>query len=194
MGSQRGFQLLDVVISSALLMVLLTLSVPPLLRAVAGARVRAGAAEVAGIFQLAKSYAVRYSAHVGVRFQDGSPAFWRLYYDGDGDGIRADDIAAGIDPEFLGKPLGHLGPAARFGFPPGPAPRDPGNLGRRLDRLEDPIRFNRSNIASFGPLGTATPGTVYLTDGRSRLSAVRVTGTTGRIRILVYDERRERWR
>ncbi|MCB1009629.1 MAG: hypothetical protein KDB94_12155, partial [Acidobacteria bacterium] len=82
----------------------------------------------------------------------------------------------------------------RFGFPAGRAPRDPGSPGRRLDRLDDPIRFNRSDIASFSPLAGATPGTVYLTDGERRLVAVRVTGRTGRVRILAYDVATETWR
>jgi hypothetical protein len=49
-------------------------------------------------------------------------------------------------------------------------------------------------MASFGPLGTATPGTAYLTDGRERLVAVRLAGRTGRLRVLVYDPAEEVWR
>lgn len=62
-----------------------------------------------------------------------------------------------------------------------------------MDRLDDPIRFNQSDLASFGPLGTATPGTLYLTDRRSRLTAVRVTSRTGRVRVLRYDPGARTW-
>ena len=48
-------------------------------------------------------------------------------------------------------------------------------------------------MASFDPLGTATPGTVYLTDGREILVAVRVTDRTGRVRTMIYDYGREAW-
>ena len=82
----------------------------------------------------------------------------------------------------------------RFGFPPGRAPRDPGNPRRRLDRLDDPIRFNSSDIASFSHLGTSTPGSVYVTDGERCLSAARVFGITGKVSVLAYDTARESWR
>ena len=62
-----------------------------------------------------------------------------------------------------------------------------------MDRLDDPIRFNQSDLASFDPLGTATPGSLYLTDGQSRLTAVRVTSRTGRVRVLRYDSRARAW-
>ena len=82
----------------------------------------------------------------------------------------------------------------RFGFPPGPPPRDPSDPRRRLDRLDDPLRFNRSDIASFDPLGGATPGSAYLTDGQTQLAAVRVLSTTGKVRVIVYDRRKQTWR
>jgi hypothetical protein len=55
---------------------------------------------------------------------------------------------------------------------------------------EDPIRFGRSNILSFSPLGTATPGTFYLA-GEGVQAAVRVTGPSARVRLLVC--RGKRW-
>ena len=113
---------------------------------------------------------------------------WSLYRDGDGDGVLSQDIESGVDPRVgPARQLAHLGRQVRFGFPPGPPPRDPGDPRRRLDRLDDPIRFNRSDLASFDPLGGATPGSIYLTDGRHQLAAVRVLGVTGRVRVLVYD-------
>lgn len=81
----------------------------------------------------------------------------------------------------------------RIGLPARPV-RDPGDPSRFLDRIDDPIRFNSSDLASFGPLGTATPGSVYLTDGGSHLAVVRVLGTTGRVRLLQYDFVSEIWR
>jgi hypothetical protein len=53
----------------------------------------------------------------------------------------------------------------------------------------DPIRFGRSNMVSFSPEGTATPGTFYLA-GEYFQAAVRVNGMTSRVRVLVY---RGRW-
>ena len=54
----------------------------------------------------------------------------------------------------------------------------------------DPIRFGRSDILSFSPLGTATPGTFYLV-GDGAQAAVRVTGGSARVRLMVW---RGNWR
>ena len=55
------------------------------------------------------------------------------------------------------------------------------------------MQFNRSTICSFSPTGSATPGTVYITDGAGQLFAVRVAGASGRVRTLRYNGARRRW-
>ena len=62
-----------------------------------------------------------------------------------------------------------------------------------MTKLDDPIRFNRSDLASFSPMGAATPGSVYISDQRSNLVVVRVTSRTGRVRVLRYDYDTEVW-
>ena len=167
-----------------------------MLQLAAGLRVELAAAEVASTFRVARAYAIRHSANVGLKFlveTDGAVT-WALYRDGDGDGVLSADIESGDDPQVLPRTrLAHLGRQIRFGFPPGSAPRDPGDPRRRLSGLDDPIRFNRSDIASFSPIGTATPGTVYITDGLRHLAAARVTGRTGRVVCLHYDIESESW-
>jgi hypothetical protein len=141
-------------------------------------------------------YAVRNSRKVAVKFWvTADVVSYGLYRDGDGDGVKTADIERGIDPEERApRPLERFAKGVGFGFPPGPAPREPGKSGRRLKRLEDPIRFNRSDLASFTPLGTATSGTVYITDGRRHLVAVRVNNRSGKITVLRYDPEKEVWR
>ena len=63
-----------------------------------------------------------------------------------------------------------------------------------MDRLDDPLRFNNSDIASFSSLGGSTPGSAYVTDGQSELAAARVLSTTGKVRVWVYERRADRWR
>jgi type II secretory pathway pseudopilin PulG len=191
----QGFHLVELVVTAAVAALALLVAAPPLARAATQFELRLAAGEVAGSLRQARAYAIRHAAHVGLKFRTSAEGtvYWALYRDGDGDGVLAGDIAAGTDPIVREAQLQRLGAAARFGFPPGPAPRDPGDPRRRLDRLDDPIRFNRSDMASFDPLGTATPGTVYLTDGRELLVAVRVTNRTGRVRVLRYDRASETW-
>ena len=56
------------------------------------------------------------------------------------------------------------------------------------------MRFGRSDLISFGPLGTASGGTLYLTDSRHRLYAVVLYGRTARVRVWRYDTREGRWK
>lgn len=191
----RGFQLLELVTVLAVLGLVVAIGVPPLLQTTSRQRLRLAATEVTTVLQQARQTAIRFTSHVGLRFglrPDGALTF-RLFRDGDGDGVRRDDIERGVDDELPFAPgPSRLGRAVRPGFPEGPPPRDPGDPTRRLDRLDDPLRLGRSDLAVFTSRGTATPGTIYLTDGR-HLLAVRILGTTGRIRVLAYDRETETW-
>lgn len=194
--SQRGFQLLELVIVLALFILLATLTAPPLLRISSELRLRLAAQEVSSAMGLARALAVRHCANVALKFRPRpfGAATWSLYRDGDGDGVLNRDIDTGVDP-ILTRPrrLEQIGNRVRFGFPPGRRVRDPGDPGVWL-KGDDAIRFNTSDLASFSPLGGSTPGTVYLTDGRSQLAAVRVTGRTGKVKVIVYDFAAEVWK
>jgi type II secretory pathway pseudopilin PulG len=191
-----GYQLVEVVVAAAIVGITAGLLLPPLLRLSEGRRVRLAAAELTGVLHQARSNAIRYSRHVGVKFLvEGERVRWGLYRDGDGDGVLSRDIDSGVDPPLgLPRTLTHLGRHVQFGFPPGPPPRDPGDPSRRMRRLDDPIRFNRSDIASFGPVGGSTPGSLYITDGIRHLVVVRVFGRTGKVKVLRWDAGEDRWR
>jgi type II secretory pathway pseudopilin PulG len=191
-----GFQLAQTAVALAILAVVLAVATPPLLHWSSALRLRLAAGELVTALRLARMAALQTSAKVGLKFrshEDGRVTF-TLHRDGDGDGVRSADIIDGTDPQIgPERQLQHVGAHVRLGFPPGPPPRDPGDPSRHLDRLDDPIRFNNSDIAAFSPLGQATPGSLYLTDGVEGLVVVRVLGRTGRVRVLVYDGRREVW-
>lgn len=193
--NQNGFSLAEMIVVLAVLAVVAAVGIPPLVEMTGDLRLGLAAQELGGTLRLARSHAVRQGANVAVKFRAGGGAItYTLYRDGDGDGVLNRDIDAGIDPA-VGKPrpLEHLGGRMRFGFPPGLKVRDPGSPRRWLE-AEDPIRFNESDLASFSPLGTSTPGSVYVTDGKRRLMALRVTSRTGRMRIIEYDFKKEVWR
>lgn len=193
---QLGFTLLELVVTVAVLALAATLAAPPLLRASSGLVTRLAAEEVAVTLEHARAFAIRHSMKVGLKFHvaaDGAVS-WALYRDGDGDGVRTADIDAGVDPRLTPvRSLVHFGRTARLGFPRGEAPRDPSDPRRKLDRLDDPIRFNRSDIASFSPLDGATPGSVYVTDGVHHLWVVRLNNRTARVHLLRWNGAERRW-
>ena len=192
----NGYQLLEVIVGAAIVMLTAGFLLPPLLRLADGRRVRLAAAELTGVLREARSNAIRYNCRVGVKFvvEDDRVRFV-LHRDGDGDGVLNRDIDSGVDPPLgLPRTLTHLGRHIRFGFPPGRPPRDPGDPRRRLRRLDNPIRFNRSDIASFGPLGGSTPGSLYVTDSIRHLAVVRVFGRTGKVKVLCWDAVEDSWR
>jgi len=193
--SRQGFTLTELVVTLSLFSLALTLGVPLLWRSSAKLRLDLAAAELTSVLRKARTAAVARGANVAVKFrpQPEGRATYTLYQDMDGDGVRNRDIDRGIDLP-LGPPqtLEHLGRGIRFGFPDQPDLIDPS--GERIRHRGDPIRFNRSDLASFGPLGTATPGSLYLTDARGDFLVVRVLGRTGKVRTLTWDPPSRSWK
>jgi prepilin-type N-terminal cleavage/methylation domain-containing protein len=196
MSSQRGFQLVELVVVLAVLAIGAFVLVPPLMSLSARLRVDLAAHELAATLREARWLAQRHGTHVAVKFfpQRGRVAF-ACYRDGDGDGVRNADINSGVDPQLTPpRLLAHWRGRLGFGFPPGRPPRDPADPARRLGRLTDPIRFNDSDLASFSALGTSTPGSLYVTDGRRELAVVRLLGLTGKVRVMRWDPDADAWK
>jgi prepilin-type N-terminal cleavage/methylation domain-containing protein len=193
--NRNGFSLAELIVALSVLALAAALAGPPLLDLAGGLRLHLAARELGGTLRLARSEAARRGLNVAVKFRGGSgSATYTLYRDGDGDGVLNRDIDAGVDrAASLPRPLQYLSGRNRFGFPPGRKVRDPGSP-RQWLAVADPIRFNGSDLASFSPLGASTPGSVYLTDGKQRLLAVRLYGRTGKMRIIAYDFDEEVWR
>ncbi len=111
--------------------------------------------------------------------------------DGDGDGVRSDDIDTGRDPLIgASRDLASRYEGIDFGLldvaipevPPGSSSLQPGG---------DPVRFGSSDIITFTPHGPSSSGTLYVSDGHSTVTAVVVYGGTGRLRLWRFD--RDRW-
>jgi hypothetical protein len=155
--------------------------------------VRSAASEVGGVLYRARMYAITQGVNVGVkyRFRDGRYE-WALYGDGNGNGVRTAEISSGVDPS-----IGVLATWGRNDVRPAimtaAAIPDPDGSGRLSGSLDDPIRFNRSDICSFSALGESTPGSIYLWDGADRMAVVRVYGRTGKIRTLFYRRGDSQW-
>jgi len=188
----RGYSLVEVLVVAGLVCAVLTAAVPAF-DAAADAADAAGAARyLASIAARARLEAARRQRTVAVRFTRQAPVTFALFVDGDGDGVRADDITAGIDRAIRSDDrLEDHFPRARFGIS-GPVPGidDP----RMLSAADDPVRFGAADQLTLTPVGTATGGTAFLTSRAGVQLAVRISGVTGRARVLRYDHGRGAWR
>jgi Tfp pilus assembly protein FimT len=192
--SAAGHSLIEILVFVALVGLVAGVAFPRLWKWTARLRLELVCGEVVTALRQAQFHAFTQSDFVGLKFwTELQPVRWGVYRDGDGDGVLTADIRRGDDPlVFQAQSVAQLGSSVWFGFPTGLRPRDPGDPRRRLDRLHDPIRFGRSDLAVFSHLGTSSPGTLYLTNGYD-LAAVRITNRSGRVRILHYDRNTETW-
>jgi Tfp pilus assembly protein FimT len=141
-----------------------------------------------GEFRLARSIAARNGVQTAIRFEERNGELQTsTYMDGNHNGVLARDIASGVDRRDTGPvPLASRTSGVRVGINPGvPAiPPETGTLS-----TADPIRFGNSNMVSFSPLGTASPGTFYIA-GETLQGAVRVVAGSARVRLLLCRGRK----
>lgn len=117
-------------------------------------------------------------------------AIWEEFEDGNGNGVKAAEILAGVDP-----PVGSARPAFREGRATLALVRDVPTTDHagRLSAGEDPVRFGVSPLIVFTPRRTASSGSIYVAGPDDRQYAIRVLGTTQRWRLLCLDERSDLW-
>lgn len=178
----RGFSLVEMVVVVGIVLTMAAVALPAFRPMFAESHLLGAGEAFRTQFRLAASTAVRANAYTAIRFETrGSEVWYAVYRDCNHNGVRSADIASGIDVLISGPfPLTSGAPTVRVGINPGvPAiPPDSGLL------TGDPIQFGRSDILSFSPLGTATPGTFYLA-GESAQAAVRVTPGSARVRLMI---------
>ena len=104
------------------------------------------------------------------------------------------DVTDGTDPAIgRRQQLAVRAPGVRAGVLPDVSiPRLPPQHGW-LPRTDDPVKFGASDIVSFAPTGSASPGSLYLTDGQ-RMTALVLNGVTGRLRLFRFDTRDLHWK
>jgi hypothetical protein len=178
---QHGFTLLEAAVV-AFLILAFAIGAAPALKAYSVEASLLGAGRVfKAEFRKAHSMAVKQGVYTAIRFERaGDQAFYSIYADGNGNGVRTREIHSGVDRRVAGPLPLHGGAASvRVAINPGvPAiPPDRGFL------TGDPIQFGSSGLLSFSPFGTATPGTFYLA-GEGVQAAVRVTPGSARVRLM----------
>lgn len=149
----------------------------------------AGAARhAAARFATVRLEAVRRSSTLALRFERQETDYtFTPFLDGNGNGVRAADIAAGIDrPVGRTERLDEHFANVSFGLLPG-IPDIDGSTGST-----DGVRIGSSSFLSVSPNGGCTGGTLYV-HGRRTQYAVRILGATGRARFYRFDRGTERW-
>lgn len=89
---ERGLSLIEVMVSTTLLAVLLSLAAPSFSKMTSSTRISAQAAEFANSLHLARAEAVRRGTPAAVRSASGSADFsdgWVVFPDANGDGVQA---------------------------------------------------------------------------------------------------------
>ena len=177
-----GTSLVEVVIVLATIISVLGLGLPVLTNGADAKRTRDAASFLAGQFRLARQRAVMIGRHVAVVFDDVSGEMgWRLCEDGDRDGMSRSDIASGTDHcDEPAQPLSFRFAQVGVGYVPG-VPDPDGDMG------SPPLQFGSSAMAVFTPNGTSSAGTVAVQGPGLNQFAVRVSGVTGRTRLLRFD-------
>jgi len=192
----RGLSLVELLAALVLIGVLTSMLIPTGAEMIAGARAGAGAREMAATLQAMRWTAVSSNRSHGLYFAlDQRGWHWWVVRDGNGNGLRTAEVRDGTDPTVSGPHrLEDRVDGLYLGFPPAPSvPAIPPRSGS-IANLADPVKFGRSDLVSFSPLGTASSGTLYLTDRRHALRAVVLFGPTVRIRVWRFDTREARWK
>ncbi len=179
----KGYSLVEMIVAMAIFMTLAAVAAPTLRAYSVDAQLLGVARQFKQQFLLARSRAVRSNVSTAIRFEVRSGiTYYSVYEDGNFNGVLSVDIARGVDTRVAGPFLLTNGaPDVRVAINPGvPAvPPDRGTLS-----TDDPIRFGRSNMISFSPMGTASPGSFYLA-GVGQQAAVRVSPSTARVSVLI---------
>lgn len=182
-SSARGVSLIELLIVVAIVGLVTTISIPSLTQISRKRELKAAAAELRSIFRDVRMRAVARSSNAAVKFREiGGIWHYGFFSDGDGDGVRNDDILSGTDPMTgpYREVFGSTG-KVRIGLPD-VATWD-AERGERILPGESPVRFNRSTLCSFSANGSGTPGSIYLTDGAGNAAVVVVYGASGKVRL-----------
>jgi hypothetical protein len=190
---QRGVGVVDVVIACGILLVVGGMVAPELHRLQGHARVVAAARFMSGRLHAARFEAIRRNRVVAVDIASAEAgAAFTLVADGNGNGVLRRDIDTGIDMP--------LGPAERLdhhfagvSFRVRDATPDVEGDGV-IAAGSDPARFGPSDLVSCHPMGGCTSGTLYIAAAAGPQAAVRLLGSTGRIRAMWFDASAGRWR
>lgn len=195
MRASKGFTLLELLVVLAVIGIAVSVGLPSAAAIRESGRAGAGARVLAAELSAQRWKGVAGHATRGLQFRRLAGGWtWREVADGNGNGLRTAEIARGID-RALGPDvrLDALVEHVTIGIPPGgPYPEAPPGTGL-VSESDDPVRFGSSDLVSFGALGTASSGTLYVTDRKDGFYAIVLFGPSSRLRVWRYVPGERRW-
>jgi len=186
--ASRGYTLIDLLLAMTTMATLAGLVVPLASGAVDDLRAAGGARHMAARIATIRLDAVRRATTVSLRFErQGTDYAFTTFLDGNGNGVRAADIATGLDrPLGIADRLRNHFPGVSFGLLPGVPDLDGGMAST------EGVRIGATPFLSTAPNGSCTSGTLYV-HGRRRQYAIRILGATGRVRLFAFENGARRW-
>jgi Tfp pilus assembly protein FimT len=188
----RGVALADVLVALALTALVSATTIPVVAGVMERERTTLGAQFVAARVAHAQLEALRRGVAVALRFEVGAEdTAIRMFADGNGNGVLRSEIDAGIDQPV--GPLEHLGVHAQgVSLRINQRVPDPGGTGW-LEAGSDALRIGSTTLVSCAPMGSLTSGTLYVASRGGPQMAIRLTGSTGRVRVLRFEPARAAW-
>ena len=190
---QRGVTAAELTIGLAVGGLLLGVAMPNLMEVRRDMAMHRTARSLTALMVRARLFAMRSQQPHGVVFRQRADG-WHCFvaHDGNGDGsITSRAMRSGADP-IDGEILDLEDGPGQLSVLDGRVP-DPGGSGW-LDRAYDPVRAGRGDIITFTPAGTASPSSVYVSDGRDHMLVLRTIGATGRVRVLEWRRGWAEWK
>jgi len=193
--SQSGRTLVEMLVALSVMAMMTVAGAPTLDEARRAAALRGTAGRLWGMMVRCRAHAIMRQRSTALVFERAGSSDWRCFIaeDGDGDGLRRDDLTSGRD-RVIGEVFELTGATAGLGILHDVPVPDPAGSGRLEGDLDDPVRAGRGDIITFTPGSTATPSSVYLTDHHARMRVLRVYGGTARVNSLVWRAGWRRWR
>lgn len=188
---KKGYSLIEAMVVLLLAGLFLSISIPAFTNYfLKRSSLEKNLRDMVSILRKTRQEAITRNIYVGILFEleKDKSLKYRIYKDGNGNGIRKKDIEKKKDLPLTGWRRIEFSEHIKPGIISKNI-REP-ETKNKITNPEDPIKFGSSNICSFSPLGGSTPGSIYFTDRVKLQGVVRVYPASGKVRILYYKNGR----